>query len=266
MNDFWTEFGNNRHLRIAATVVLGLLALFLLALTVGAFKNIDRNEYPTTSITIDGVGSVMAVPDIASVSFSVMEEASTVAAAQEAATKRTDAALAALKSADVAEKDITTSSYSVYPQYNNVVCPNVGPCGAPTIRAYQVSQSVNVKVRDTASIGSVLQGLGDAGVQNIQGPNFTTDDPESLRAEARDKAVADAKEKAQALADSLGVRLGKVVGFWENTDGGYPMPYARAEAMNQSYGGVAMDMAKAPSLPVGEGEIEVRVSVTFELK
>ncbi|MBP6860299.1 MAG: SIMPL domain-containing protein [Candidatus Pacebacteria bacterium] len=262
MNDFWTEFGSNRQIRVVATVALGLLAVFLLALTVKAFMDLDENEYPSTSISVEGTGTVTATPDIASISFSVMEEAATVAAAQDAATARTDRALAALDAAGVERKDVTTSSYSIYPQYNNVICPNVGPCAAPTIRAYQVSQSIDAKVRDTDKVGAVLQGLGDAGVQNVSGPNFTIDDPENLKAEARTKAVADAKAKAQALADELGVRLGKVVGFWENTEPGYPMPYERAE-MSMAYDAAGM---KAPSLPVGEGEYVVRVSVTFELK
>lgn len=261
MNDFWTEFGSTRHIRVVATIAIGLLAAFLLALTIGAFMNLDKSEYPSTSISVEGTGTVTATPDIASISFSVSEEAATVAAAQDKATSRVDQALAALKAAGIEDKDINTSSYSIYPQYNNVICPNVGPCGAPTIRAYQVSQSVDAKVRDTDKVGAVLQGLGDAGVQNVSGPNFTIDDPENLMAEAREKAVADAKAKAEALADSLGVRLGKVVGFWENTDPSYPMPYARAEmSMAQDAG------MKSPTLPAGEGEYVVRVSVTFELK
>lgn len=264
MNDFWNEFGNNRQLRIAATAALGFLTFFLAVISIDAFMDMDRDDYPTSTITIDGLGTVTAVPDIASVSFSVMEEAATVAAAQDSATKRTEQALAALKTAGIEDKDITTSSYSVYPQYENQGCPLYGPCPSPKIRAYQVSQSISVKIRDTEKVGPVLQGLGDAGVQNISGPNFTTDDPENLRAEARDKAVENAKAKAEALADSLGVRLGKVVGFWENTDPGYPMPYARMESA-QAYGG-AMDMVKTPTIPVGEGEYEVRVSVTFELR
>lgn len=265
MNDFWNEFGNNRHLRIVATAALGFLTLFLAVISIDAFMDMDRDDYPSSTITIDGVGSVKAVPDIANISFSVTEEAPTVAAAQDAASKRTNAALAALKTAGIEDKDITTSSYSSYPLYENQGCPLYGPCPSPKIRAYQTSQTISVKVRDVEKVGPVLQGLGDAGVQNISAPSFTTDDPENLRAEARDKAVENAKAKAEALADSLGVRLGKVVGFWENTDPGYPMPYAREAA--QSYGGVAMDMAMAaPTIPVGEGEYEVRVSVTFELR
>lgn len=261
MNDFWNDFGNNRHIRLAATCVLVILSLFLLALTVKAFSNLDRNEYPQTSISIEGVGSATSMPDIAAISFMVQEEASTVAAAQDSTTKRTNSAVTALSALGIADTDVTTASYNVYPQYQyppctDAYCPNT----PPTIRAYQVSQSITVKVRDTAKVGEVLQALGDAGVQNISGPNFTVDEPEAIRAEARAKAVADAKAKAEALADELGVRLGKVVGFWENSDG-YPM---YDPMMSKGYGGDAM--MSAPTIPMGEGEYEVRVSVTFELK
>jgi len=127
---------------------------------------------------------------------------------------------------------------------------------------YTVSQTVEIKVRDTANAGSALSALGNAGVSNLSGPSFSVDDPEALRAEARAEAIADAKEKAHTLSKDLGVRLSRVTGYWEN-GGGYPIQYnERAYGL----GGDASASAPVPELPVGENEVVVSVSVTYEIR
>src|SRR6187551_809643 len=110
-------------------------------------------------------------------------------------------------------------------------------------------QTIMVKVRDTNTTGAILDGLAKAGVTNVSGPNFTIDDEETIKAQARAKAIDDAKAKAEVLADQLGVRLGRIISF--NESGNYPSYYAKAEMMN-----AAGDMAQAPtpSLPTGENK------------
>lgn len=245
----------------AAAAALILLSLYLLALTINAFGNLGRSENPyMNTITVEGKGTAASIPDLAVITFSVTESAVTVAEAQAAATAKTDAALAAVEGLSIEEKDVKTIAYNVYPKYENVVC-YTGYCGNnnPKIIGYEVSQTVEVKVRDTAKAGDVLQGLGTLGVQNISGPNFTVDEDEDIRGAAREEAIENAKAKAKALASQLGVRLGKVISFYEN-QGAYPMygyggeMDARSEAMS------------APSLPVGEQETEVSVSITYEIR
>jgi hypothetical protein len=253
-----------KPVRIAATVALSVLALFLAAKAIDAFGNIGRsiNPYQTT-ITVEGTGEATSIPDVARVTFSVTESATTVAAAQEAATAKTDTALDAMKGLGIEEEDLKTLSYNVYPQYEyqapcySGVCP---PTRAPRITGYEVSQTVEVTIRDTAKAGDVLQALGTTEVQNISGPNFTVDDTDSVKAEAREVAIAEAKEKAKMLAKELGVSLGKVVSYYENQPG-YPM------YDSYGYGGAEMAMgAKAPSLPTGEQETSVTVSITYEIR
>ncbi len=252
-----------KPVRYAAAAALGVLALFLLALAVSAWMNVGRSEfYPTKTITVEGTGTGTAIPNLATVSFSITEEATTVADAQGKATAKTDAALAAVSGLGIEETDVKTISYNVYPKYENVYCAS-GYCPemrSPKIIGYEVSQTVEVKVRDTGKAGDVLQALGSLNVQNISGPNFTVDEDEDIKSVAREEAIAEAKAKAKTLAKELGVSLGSVVSYYENP--GY-MPY-------YGYGGEgkAMDVAvaqSAPALPTGEQETSVTVSITYEI-
>lgn len=253
----------SRPVRYAATAALGILALFLLALALNAWMDVGRSSVPVTNtITVTGEGKSTATPDIATIDFSVMQTAASVADAQAAATAKTNAALDAVKKLGVADADVKTTGYQVYPQYAAVPPCYSGACPVQSskITGYQVSQSVEVKVRDTLKAGDVLQALGTLGVENISGPNFAVDDDNGVKNDARAAAIANARAKASELAKELGVSLGKVVSYSEN-GGPYPV-------FNKAYaGGVAMDMqsAPAPSLPVGTNETDVTVSVTYEI-
>jgi uncharacterized protein YggE len=251
-----------KPVRYAATAALVFLALFLAAKTIDAFGDLGRSDqYPGTTITVEGTGEATAIPNVARISFSVTENASTVAVAQEEATAKTDAALEALEEFGIEEKDIKTVSYNVYPQYEYQNC-TVSWCpptsSSPKITGYEVSQSIEVTIRNTDQAGDVLAALGATEVQNISGPNFTVEDADSVKAEAREIAIAEAKEKAKMLAKELGVSLGKVVSFYEN------QPYP----MYDGYGGMERSAVaqSAPSLPVGEQETTVSVSITYEIR
>lgn len=252
----------SKPVRYAAAAALSVLALFLLVLTINALGNLGRSENPyMNTITVEGRGTGTAIPNLATVSFSVTERGATVAEAQGKATAKTDAALAAVSGLGIEEEDVKTLSYNVYPQYESDPCfQGYCPNTSPRIVGYEVSQSVEVKVRETGKAGDVLQALGTLNVQNISGPNFTVDEEDGLKGVAREAAIENAKAKAKALAEQLGVRLGKVVSFYENTT---PYPYYGYDAK----GGAMVEAAQAaPSLPTGEQETEVSVSITYEIR
>lgn len=255
-----------KSVRMAATAALGILALFLLALTINAFGNLGRSENPyMNTITVEGTGKAATIPNIATIDFSVTEKGTTVAEAQTKATEKTNAALAAVDKLGVEKKDVKTVAYNVSPEYEYPQPCYGGVCPAsqnPKIIGYQVAQTVEVKVRDTAKAGDVLQALGTLNVQNISGPNFTVDEDDAIRNDARKEAIDNAKAKAKALAAQLGVSLGKVVTFYENT-GGYPMydTYAKGGMMANE-----MAAPSAPSLPSGEHETSVTVMITYEIR
>lgn len=255
--------------RTAATVALSVLALFLFIAAIGELKElryIGSGVPATNTITVSGEGEVFAVPDIASFSVSIQEEAEEVQDAQEIATEKANDIIAYLKSQGIDEKDIRTADYSVYPQYDYIqgIC-RADYCtpGEQKLRGYQVTQTLTVKVRDTKKAGDILSGVGSRGASNVSGLTFTIDEEEELQAEARALAIADAQAKAEELADQLDVTIVRVTGFYEN-EGGYPIPYAYGKG-----GDVALSRAEsapAPEIPVGENKIVSNVSVTYEIR
>lgn len=254
--------------RAMAATALGTLALFLLIGVMSELKSyrfIGSGVAATNTISVSGEGVSYAVPDTATFTVSVEETATTVKAAQYKATAKSNAIIAYLKGAGVAEKDIQTADYSVNPQYqwSQQVCPagsSYCPGGKQTLTGYQVSQTLSVKARDTAKAGDLLAGVGSRGVSQVSGLNFEVDDKDAVQTQARDKAIAAAKAKAEALAKSLGVKLVRIVGFSES--GGGPIYYAKAAGMMTADSAAA----PAPEIPVGQNKITSDISLTYEIQ
>lgn len=250
-----------------AATALGCLAVFLLVGVMSELKSyrfIGSGVAATNTIQVSGEGVSYAVPDIATFTVTIQETAATVKPAQDKATTKSNAIIAYLKGAGVAEKNIQTADYSVNPQYqwSQQVCPAGSYCpgGKQTLTGYQVSQTLSVKVRDTAKAGELLSGVGSRGASQVSGLTFEVGDKDAVQAQARDKAIADAKQKAEKLADSLGVKLVRIVGFSENGQG--PIMYARA-ATAMSANSAA---APAPQIPVGQNKITSDISLTYEIQ
>jgi uncharacterized protein YggE len=196
-----------------------------------------------------------------------VSEKPTVAAAQDDATTKANAITAYLKSAGVAERDIQTSNYSVYPQYDYTqqACQPNGICppGRQVLRGYEVRQSTTVKVRDTAKAGDLLSGVGSQGATEVSGLNFTFDNPDAVQDEARGKAITDAKEKADVLAKQLGVRIVRVVSFSESGNYPGPIPYYK---LDSAVGMGGAEPARAPEISVGENKVTSNVSIVYEIR
>lgn len=251
---------------------LGLLALALvcLALASYAYASFQQAEYlgeVPASITVDGEGEVLAVPDVGQFSFSVRAEGDTAEIAQEESGTKINAILAYLKEVGIEEKDIKTQNYSLYPRWEYIEQICVFGRSCPPMEqiqnGFEVSQTVSVKVRDTNKAGEVISGVGERGATDISGLSFTIDDMDALKSEARAKAITDAKAKAEVLADQLGVKITRLISYYENgADYSYEeQAFARSvslDAEDGSFGG--------PELPVGEESTKSNVSLTFEIE
>lgn len=256
--------------RIMAAIALGALALFLVVLTVYQLKSyrfIGSGVTATNTISVSGDGEAFAVPDTASFSVTVQEEAKDVKTAQDAATKKSNDIVAYLKEAGIDDKDIQTTDYNIYPQYDyiNAVCSGgYCPPGKQELRGYQVSQTLTVKVRDTEQAGELLSGVGSKGASQVSGLNFELDieAQHAKEAEARGKAIADARAKAEELARQLGVEIVRIVGFSEGGGYGY---YAKAEMAMDTRSSAGM-AAPAPAIPTGQNKITSNVQVTYEIR
>ena len=240
------------------------------ALGVDAWKSVRESE--KFQISVSGEGTVYAVPDIAVLSVGVRSQEKTLKSAQNENTQKYNNVIAFLKENGVEAKDIKTRYYNVNPQYqyDNRPCPLIGgalyPClppEPPKIVGYEVSSTLEVRVRNLDSVGNILDGVVSAGANEVNGPSFSIDDENKLKEEAKKIAIERAKESAKKLSRDLGVLLIKITGFSES--GGYP-PIYYARTM-EAFGKGGGDMpAPAPSIEPGQNEVKVTVSVTYEVR
>ena len=265
MNAFDGRTGANlqRALMVGAWVLVALLIL-LVAYVVQSLRYVGAGIQASNTVQVSGTGDAYAVPDVGQFSYSVVSDQTTVKAAQDDATAKANAITAYLKQAGIDDKDIKTTDYSVTPryEYSNGVCSNgYCPPSKQTLIGYEVSQTTQVKVRDTSKAGDLLAGVGGKGATNISGLTFTTEDPTAVQTEARDKAIADAKAKATKLASELGVSLVRVTAFSENQGGG-PIPLAYGKGA----GPAAESAAVAPDISIGQNKVTDDVTITYEIR
>jgi uncharacterized protein YggE len=256
----------NQYVR--GLVVLALIGVVsaLTAYTYFTLKQAGGIYSGNTTISVSGEGEVVAKPDIGTFTFTVQSEGVDAKVAQAANAAVMGPVMAYLKEKGVEEKDIKTDAISLNPKYRyeerpclyNSYCPQ----GDPIEDGFEVYQNVTVTVRNIDASGEVIGGLGELGISNLSGLQFMIDDTSIFKDEARTAAIEDAKQKAQGIADSLDMKLGKMVGFYE--EGNEPMYYGgdmrmeSAEAMD----GKAMNAV----LPTGENKVMSTVSLTFELE
>lgn len=257
----FNELFTHGAVRTALIGVLSILALFLLAQTITTAADFGRPGNPATdTITVQGNGQATVPPDVARITFTVQNSAATVSAAQDKTTAQANAAIAFVKEQGIADKDITTLGYNIYPQYQTCygnTCPLYDP---NKVVGYQVSETVQVTMHDLTATGAMIAGLGKLNVQNMNGPDFTLEDTAAGYDAARADAIDKAKAQADLLAKQLGVHLGKIVNFSESS-GSYPYPMA------YGMGGGASDVKAAPPvLPTGQNTYTASVSITYEIR
>jgi len=246
------------------------LFVFLVLLSASSiiWLGIDMNNRLSESeniITVSATSEVYAKPDLALTVFSVLSEAKTVAEALQDNTAKMNDIIAFVKNQGVEEKDIKTTNFSVYPRYEwyelQSCSSSYCPSGERTLVGYEVSQSLQVKIRDLAKVGDIIEGAAEAGANQIGELQFTIDNEDLLKDEARGKAIKEAKAKAGALADQLGIRLVKITHFSESgeTPTYYPS-YAKApEALGMGGG-------EDVSIETGENKISVTVTLTYQIR
>lgn len=206
-----------------------------------------------TRLDISADGEVTRAPDIATLSAGVATQGATAAGAMAENAKRMAAAVAALRQAGVADKDIRTASLSLQPRYadNNGDQP-------PRITGYQASNQLSVTFRDIKRAGPILDALVGQGVNQISGPDFALEHPDAALDEARAQAMQKARARAEVYARAAGLSVKRIVAIQES--GGYSPPQAPRPMM-------MMARAKAASdLQPGEEKIGVSLNVTFELQ
>lgn len=206
------------------------------------------------TVSVSGHGQVNVPPDTASVTIGVDIIKPTLSEAQSEAASQASALIEALKGAGIAPEDIQTSYFSVnlLRDYSENADPTV-------ITGFEVMNQLQVTVRNTDTLGDLLDTAVNAGANSIYGVTFYVDDQTAAASEARVKAVEDARTKAEELASAAGMTLGPVVAIAEGTVPIVSPMYARGG------GGMAMDAAATP-MEAGSTTVAVDVQVTYELR
>ena len=223
----------------------------------GSQGSISISPQQNTGIWVTGTGEVMAVPDIAELSLGIEARADTVDEAQTQASEAMHDVMEALKDNGVAEKDIQTQRFSIYP-----VTKWIKDEDKEEIIGYRVTNMVTAKIREVDKAGVIIDSVAKAGgdLTRIQGINFSVDDPEPYYEQARDKALKDAKNKAAQLADLAGVKLGKPTYI---SEGSVYVPRVSADYFLEKAG--APVPSAPPPISPGELKITINVQVAYEI-
>lgn len=235
---------------------VGLL-ITLFALTFGLVSQAaDANPVPR--ILVSGEGSVNLAPDMAVLMLSVTRQAETARLALDANSAAMKEVQTAMKTAGIEARDLQTSGFSIQPNYFYPPQKPSGQREPPQIVGYTVRNSLTVRVRDIASVGSILDKSVSLGVNEGGNITFSNEDPSEAITQARVKAMKQAIDKASTLADAAGVRTGKLLEISEQSHSPRPMQMARTS--------MAMDSFQE-SVPVAAGEntYKVTVNVSFAI-
>jgi uncharacterized protein len=213
----------------------------------------NSNQPAPRTINVNGTGMVNVAPDIAYISIGVHTEADTAENAVAQNNALTQKVIDAIKAQGVADKDIRTNNFSIYP--NQKYDAN----GQPQAMTYVVDNTVNVTVHDLTKMGAMLDAAVKAGANTVNSIQFDVEDKTSALSDARTAAVKDAQKQAQELAQAAGVTLGDVqtITYYDNT----PVPFT-------SYGkggGMAADAAAVPVNP-GTSQLSATVNMVYLIK
>ncbi len=240
-------------------------AVLALAITISALSFVSaysRSIQPSSfrNFSVSAEGEAIGIPDIAEFTVQIITEGGmNLGALQAENTNKTNNVIAFIKESGIANKDIRTTGYDISPRHERCwhrVCP------PPRIVGYTINSFITVRVRDFAVLGDILSGVVQNGANTVSNLTFTIDNADAVLREAREKAIAEAKVKAEELASAAGFRVGRLLSINE----GYVMPFRGIKESR----GVMTDMAYAPEPSVaimpGSQELTVSVTLTYEIR
>lgn len=237
------------YLIAAATFVLtlGVIQAFDISLPVSVVTRTASGE-----LSVVGEGKVDVVPDVASVQAGIIvSDARTVQDAENKINDVNNKIVSELEKLGIDKKDIKTTNYSINPNYNY-------DGGKNTITGYYGNATLTIKVKETEKLPQVINTATSAGANQIYDTQYTLDNPSKYREEAREKAIQNAREQAQKLANQLNIKLGRIVNIVESTPASIgPYPVLRAEGVGSG---------ETPNLSPGTQTISSVVTLYFERK
>jgi uncharacterized protein YggE len=204
----------------------------------------------SSEFSVVGEGKVDVVPDEANLEAGILvANAVSVDGAQKEINDKNNAIIKSLGELGISKKDIKTSNYSVTPNQD------YNPGSGGRITGYNGNVTVSVTIKDTSKVPQVVQAVTAAGANQVYSVNYTIQNPEKYREDARNKAIANAKEQAQKLSASLGVRLGRVVNIVESSPNQGPILYTKDAVGGQG---------NAPDIQPGTETVSSVVTLYFD--
>ena len=265
-NKFLMDNSLVKYLCISILVFFIILTIFI---SVGIENKIKEGRYigagiaAKSTISVSGEGEIYAKPDLALVDVSVKTERKSVSDALNENASKMNKIIRVIEEDGVEKKDLQTTNFNIYPRYEYIKSSDkeegqIYPYGKRTLVGYDINQTLEVKVRDLSKVGKILQDATNAGANRVGDIRFTIENKDALQEKAREEAINKAKVKAKKLASQLGVTLGRIISFSENT--GRPIYYGIKNNVPASGASET-----TPQIEVGENKIKVDVSIIYEI-
>lgn len=226
-------------------------------------------------LSLSAEGRSRRTPDLARFSAGVVTQGRTAVEAMAANSRKMDSVIAALRRAGIAERDIQTSAISLQPRYNNPERdaqlrarmtrePYIPPADPepPRIIGYEARNNVQVQVRRLGEMGRVIDALVSVGANEINGPNFTLDEPKAAQDEARAEAVATGRQRAELYARAAGMRVVRILSISEG-GGHYPVEHIVVTGSRMMAPGAP---PPPPPTPISPGELSIGASVSMQFE
>jgi len=229
-------------------LILAFSALAFTACNSGAPTYITTGDVPMAKIQVSATGIANMAPDMATVSAGVVTQGKTAREAMFGNATKMTSVFEELEAAGIEKKHITTSQLSLQPKYN------YQNRQSPKIDGYEARNTVSAKTYNLDDVGAMLDALVKAGVNNINGVQFSIKDSKAAKDKAREDAIREAREKAESMASAAGVKLGKLKSLSESGGNYRPQPVA--------YAARSLESASA-STPVAAGEQSISVTVNM---
>ena len=255
------KIGNKPLLKLLVLSVIVFLGVLSVAKLIDIQEKLGETQ---NTLIVSDKGTIYVKPDVALTTFSVVTEKKTVAEALSENTAKMNAVIKFVKDEGIEEKDLKTTSFNIYPryEYENQDCSvYYCPAGKRILAGYEITQNLEVKMRDMEKIGEILEGAAGAGSNEVSDLRFIVDKEDDFKKQAREEAVKNAKAKAKDLAAALGIRLVRITNFSESSV--LPYFYNMKEAVPTAAG---LGGGETAQIQTGENKIEVTVSITYEIK
>lgn len=240
---------------IATTIILFFIVLFAFSKLFGPIPFAVNSSVTNKGdyFSVSGNGKATAIPDVAKVTVGVQSQGNNVQTTQNSLNTNINKVKEAIKALGIKEDDIKTQNYTIYPQQDY-------SSGTPRITGYTASENIVVTVRQTDQANAVIDAATANGANNVGGVTFEVSDPLAAQDQARQEAVANAKQSAEQAAKTAGFRLGKMINYSESfNDSEMPMPMA-------ANAGSARDLKlESTTVSPGTSEINLTVYLSYEI-